>query len=110
MRRGAVRIVVALLTAICSIAENNPANERSFSVPPSVLQTALKKLPGGTSGPLPVLEGFVEPGARALNRYQRPYFECSVHVSSTTSGGSLVRVNAKITAWNQAEYSSVASR
>jgi hypothetical protein len=76
------------------------SNERSFTAPAAAVHTALKSLPGGTSGPLPILDGFVVPGARSLDDFHKPYFQCTVHVTSTPSGGSLVRVNAKITAWN----------
>jgi hypothetical protein len=66
----------------------------------STVQAALKNLPGGTSGSLPVLDGFVVAGARKLDAYRRPYYQCSVKITPAPSGGSLVRVAAKITAWN----------
>jgi len=50
-------------------------------------------------GRLPVLEGFASPGDHPLNRYQRAYYQAAVQVSSTASGGSVVRVTAKVTAW-----------
>jgi hypothetical protein len=78
----------------------NPVHERSFPARLSDVQAALKKLSGTTSGRLPVLEGFVVPGTSSLDHYQQAYYQCTVHVSSTPSGGSLVRVTAKITAWN----------
>jgi len=59
----------------------------------------LKKLPGGVSGRLPVLDGFVVPGPHSLSSYQRPYYQCEVRVTPAKSGGSLVRVTTKITAW-----------
>jgi len=64
-----------------------------------VIHTAVKKLPGGTSGPLPVLEGFVVPGQHALDRYKRPYYQYAVRITPAPSGGSVVRVTTKITAW-----------
>ena len=39
------------------------------------------------------------PGDRVLSRYQRGYYQCVAQVSSTPSGGSMVRVSATITAW-----------
>jgi hypothetical protein len=60
----------------------------------------LKNLPGGTSGSLPVLDGFVVAGVRKLDAYRRPYYQCSVRITPAGSGGSLVAVTAKITAWN----------
>ena len=50
-------------------------------------------------GRLPVLEGFALPGDHPLNRYQRAYYQSAVQVSSTASGGSVVRVSTKVTAW-----------
>lgn len=69
-------------------------------MPASALQDALKNLPGGVSGPLPILDGFVLPGTRSLERYKRPYYQCAVHITPNSSGGSVVRITAKITAWN----------
>src|SRR4029077_6399861 len=58
-----------------------------------------KELQPSTSGRLPVLEGFALPGDHPLNRYQRAYYQSAVQVSSTASGGSVVQVNTKVTAW-----------
>jgi hypothetical protein len=45
------------------------------------------------------LEGFALAGDHPLNRYQRAYYQSAVQVSSTASGGTVVRVNTKVTAW-----------
>ena len=74
--------------------------EKTFSVPVSTVQAALKNLPGGTSGPLPILDGFIVPDVRRLDLYERPYYHCAVRITPAPAGGSLVRVIAKITAWN----------
>ena len=89
----------ALLLVAVSCRAQDLEKERTFSQPVSVVQAAVNKLPGGTSGPLPILEGFVVAGSRELDRYQRPYYHCAVQVTAAASGGSLVRVNAKVTAW-----------
>lgn len=73
--------------------------ERTFPVSAARVQSALKKLAGGTSGPLPILDGFVLSASKPLQVYQRPYYQCTVRVSPAASG-SLVRVTAKITAWD----------
>ena len=39
------------------------------------------------------------PGDHPLNRYQRAYYQSAVQVSATASGGSVVRVSTKVTAW-----------
>lgn len=102
MRICCLNFLLVLLTLLSSAAQN-PTKERSFSLPSPTLQAMLKKLPGGTAGPLPTLEGFVVPGTHALDHYHRPYYECSVRITPTSSAESLVRVTAKITAWNDDE-------
>src|SRR5262249_38874839 len=52
------------------------------------------------SGRLPTLDGFVVASQESFDQYRRPYFQCTVRVLAT-SGGSLVRVTAKITAWRE---------
>ena len=102
MRFWATMVSVLLLNASLCWAQD-ASKERIFSQSVSELQSALKKLPGGTSGPLPVLDGFVK-SAETLDHYQRPFYQCTVHVtpgqSGDASGKSIVRVTAKITAWN----------
>jgi hypothetical protein len=63
------------------------------------VEKALKELQPSMQGRLPVLDGFALPGDRPLDRYQRGYYESAVQVSSTPSGGTVVRVNTKVTAW-----------
>ena len=99
MRIRSLHFAVPLI-AVISLSAQNAVKERSFAFPVSTLQATLKKLPGGTSGSLPVLEGFIVPGAHSFDRYQHPYYQCSVRITSTSSGGARVRVAAKITAWN----------
>jgi hypothetical protein len=89
--------VVAAFGCECCLAQE--PTERSFPVSVATVQSAIKKLPGGTSGPLPILDGFVLPAGKPLQVYQRPYYQCTVRVTSAASG-SLVRVTAKITAWD----------
>ncbi len=96
--RGGWAIAILVASMACW-AQNSP-QQKVFSAPVSKVQAALKNLPGGTSGSLPVLDGFVVGGARKLDAYRRPYYQCSVKVTPAPSGGSLVVVMAKITAWN----------
>jgi hypothetical protein len=92
-------VITILFASMVSQGQNLP-QQKLFSAPASKIQAALKTLPGGTSGSLPVLDGFVVAGARRLDTYRRPYYQCSVRVTASGSGGSLVAVSAKITAWN----------
>jgi hypothetical protein len=73
--------------------------ERAFTQPKVLVEKTLKQLQPSSSGRLPVLDGFTVPGNRPLDRFQRAYYQCVALVSATSSGGSLVRVSAKITAW-----------
>jgi hypothetical protein len=73
--------------------------ERTYRQSKSAVEKALKELQPTMRGRLPVLEGFAAPADHPLSRYQRGYYEASAQVSSTASGGALVRVNTKLTAW-----------
>ena len=80
-----------------SSAQTSPY-ERTFPGSPAQVEKALKSLQA-SAGRLPVLDGFVVPGSQPLERYQRGYYQCTVQVTPAPSGGSRVRINAKITAW-----------
>jgi hypothetical protein len=97
--RAAFPLVVLLLTAAQSGNAQAVPYERTFRQSKSAVEKALKELQPSTSGRLPVLEGFALAGDHPLNRYQRAYYQSAVQVSSTASGGSVVRVNTKVTAW-----------
>ena len=91
--------LVALLMAVQSGSAQAVPYERTYRQSKSAVEKALKELQPSMSGRLPALEGFASPGDHPLNRYQRAYYQSAVQVSSTPSGGSLVRVNTKVTAW-----------
>ena len=80
--------------------------ERTFSQSKLAVEKALKELQPSTSGRLPVLDGFTRPGDHALDRFQRGYYQCAIHLTSTPSGGTVVRISAKITAWYEDPASS----
>jgi len=73
--------------------------ERKFSQSKAVVEKVIKQLQASASGRLPVLDGFTRPGDLPLDRFQRGYYQCEIQVSSTSTGGALVQVSAKITAW-----------
>jgi len=91
-------IYFAFLLAANLSAQANP-NERSFPQSKATVEKALAALQANLAGRLPVLDGFARPGDHPLDRYQRAYYQTTVQVSSTPSGGSLVRVSTKVTAW-----------
>jgi len=96
--RAVFPLVVLLVTVQSGYAQAGPY-ERNYRQSKSAVEKALKELQPSMSGRLPALEGFASPGDHPLNRYQRAYYQSAVQVSSTASGGSLVRVNTKVTAW-----------
>jgi hypothetical protein len=71
--------------------------ERNFTESKATVEKALKDMP--LAGRLPVLDGFALPGDRPLDRYQRGYFQSTVQVTAAASGGSVVHVSTKVTAW-----------
>jgi hypothetical protein len=73
--------------------------ERVYRQSKIAVDRALKQLEPSMAGRLPVLEGFAEAGEHPLSRYQRAYYQTAVQVTPGPSGGSLVRVSTKVTAW-----------
>ncbi|MGA8540578.1 MAG: hypothetical protein WB566_13825 [Terriglobales bacterium] len=96
-------VTSVLITAAQSAnAQANPQAgpyERAYAQSKNVVEKALKVLQPSLSGRLPVVEGFALPGNYPLSRYQRAYYQAAVQVNSTASGGSVVRVSTKLTAW-----------
>jgi len=73
--------------------------ERTFSESKANVEKALEELGSFKAGRLPMLDGFADLGDRPLDDFERGYYKCTAQVTSTSSGGSVVRVSAKITAW-----------
>ena len=73
--------------------------ERTFAESKATIQKVLKDMPASMAGRLPVLDGFAVVGDHPLDRYQRAYFQSTVEVSATASGGSVVQVRTKVKAW-----------
>jgi hypothetical protein len=99
--RGAFLLVwlaVVMLSSYPSGAQSAPY-ERTFKQSKIAVDKILKSLQSSASGRLPVLDGFTIPGDRPLDHFQRGFYQCAIQTSSTSSGGTLVRVSAKITAW-----------
>jgi len=92
------RILFACLIGGQALAQANP-NERAFPQSKAVVEKALAALQASLAGHLPTLDGFAKPGEHPLDRYQRGYYQATVHVSSSTSGGALVQISTKVTAW-----------
>jgi len=96
--------IVAVLWAFVMplVRAQVPTAERTFPQPRSVVEAAIRQLQTSTGGRLPVLDGFAVVGEQPLDRFQKGYFQCTIQVASTPTGGSVVRISAKITAWYNA--------
>jgi len=73
--------------------------ERTFSESKATVERTLEELGSFKAGRLPMLDGFADLGDRPLDDFERGYYKCTAQVTATPSGGSVVRVSAKITAW-----------
>jgi hypothetical protein len=99
------RSAILAAAAILSVAFVRVSNaqsvpyQRAFSQSPALVEKQVKQMQSSSAGHLPALEGFAVSGDRPLDRFHRGYYQCTAQVSSTPSGGSMVRVNATITAW-----------
>jgi hypothetical protein len=71
---------------------------RSFSKSAEEVEVALKDLQAYSGQKLPIVDGFVATGDKPLNQYERAFYQFSIDVLPGT-GGTIVRVTAKITAW-----------
>jgi hypothetical protein len=72
---------------------------RSFSQPRPQVETALKELQGYSGQKLPTLDGFVAVSDKPLDHYERGFYQFSIDLLPGDSGGTLVRLSVKITAW-----------
>ena len=90
---------ITVSTLIVERGEAQGGYERNFAESKATVEGILKDMPFALAGRLPVLDGFAVPGDRPLENYQRGYFQSTVQVSETASGGSVVHVATKVTAW-----------
>jgi hypothetical protein len=95
-------IAVQWMLAILVVHAQAPPTERTFPQSKTVVEAAVRQLQGSSGGHLPVLDGFAVAGEQPLDRFQKGYYQCAIQVTSTPTGGSVVRVSAKITAWYNA--------
>jgi hypothetical protein len=92
--------LAALLSVFAPIASSQATPvERTFRESKAVVEKTLKQLQPSMSGRLPALDGFALVGDHPFTRYQRAFYQCTAQVSATPSGGTVVRVSAKVTAW-----------
>ncbi len=90
-----------LVVAACAAAVRSQAipYARSYAKPKQEVEQALKELQSYSGQKLPTLEGFVAPGDKPLDHYERGFCQFSIELLPGDSGATVVRLSAKITAW-----------
>jgi hypothetical protein len=102
MRQAGLCALLCLAILTLSVERSHAQGggyERTFPDSKATVEKVLKGMSFSLGGRLPVLDGFALPGDHSLDRYQRGYFQTTVQVSTTPSGGSVVHVSTKVTAW-----------
>ena len=72
---------------------------RGYAKPKNEVEQALKELQAYSGQKLPILDGFVAPGAKSLDRYERGFYQFTIELLPGDSGATIVRLSAKVTAW-----------
>lgn len=72
---------------------------RSYAKSKPEVDQALKDLQAYYGQKLPILDGFVVPGDKALEHYERGFYQFTIELLPGDSGATIVRLSAKITAW-----------
>jgi len=96
---AALALSVVILCAAKSGRAQDSGVERSFPQSKATVEKVLKQMQAAAAGRLPVLDGFATATDHPLDRYQRGYYQSKLQVSSSPSGGSVVRVSVQVTAW-----------
>jgi len=98
--RGARILALSILVALAGTrAQTQSEYERAFPRSKAAIEKTLKSMTGNLAGRLPVLDGFAKPGEHPLDQYRRGYYQATVEVTAAASGGSVVHVTTKVTAW-----------
>ena len=71
----------------------------TFSKSKEDVDKTLKEMQAYAGQKLPIVDGFVATGDQPLDRFERAFYQFSIDLLPATSGGTIVRVIAKITAW-----------
>ena len=90
--------VLGILLAALVQAQTD-GSERAFPQSKANIEKVLKTMQANLSGRLPVLDGFAQVGEHPLDRYQKGFYQATVDVRSAPTGGSIVHVSLKVTAW-----------
>ncbi len=101
LREQAFRLAVCVLvvTLVPAVHAQTGSAERAFPQSKATVEGVLKSMQANLAGRLPTLDGFALPGMHPLDQYQRGYFQAIVQIAPMPSGGALVHITTKITAW-----------
>jgi hypothetical protein len=72
---------------------------RTYAHSKEDVDNTLKEFQAYAGQKLPVVDGFVGVGQQSLARYERAFYQFSIELLPGDSGGTIVRLTAKITAW-----------
>jgi hypothetical protein len=72
---------------------------RTFAKSNEEVDAALKEMQAYTGQKLPIVDGFVANADQPLNRYESAFYQFAIELMPAASGGTVVRITAKITAW-----------
>jgi hypothetical protein len=90
-----------LFAAPISLAQQVLPTERVYNHPQVEIERALQQLNAYATERLPALEGFANASAASVDHLQNPHFQLHIEVISQGTSQTVVRVTAKITAWNE---------
>jgi hypothetical protein len=101
--RSRFQMFAVLTVSLCASAwpqtETPAPIERTYPRSPESVQRALEQIGGFSGGKLPMIDGFVPATVDQIEHYERPYYQYRIQVSPVDAHTTLVRVEAKITAW-----------
>jgi hypothetical protein len=89
---------LCLLGAMHSAAQSVPY-ARNFTKSKDEVDAALKDIQAYSGQKLPITDGFVAAGDKQLDRLERAFYQFTIESVARSSGGTIVTVSAKITAW-----------
>jgi hypothetical protein len=98
IRTGGLGGILALLMTTAVFPQAVPY-ARAFPKSTEEVATALKDLQAYSGGKLPIVDGFVATGDMRLHQYERAFYQFAIDLLPGTSGGTIVRISAQITAW-----------
>ena len=96
--RALIFLFAAAVAPHLTVAQAIPY-ARSFAKPKDQVVQGLQELQAYSGQKLPLLDGFVGATAKPLSQYERGFYQYAIEILPGESGGAIVRLSAKITAW-----------